>query len=304
MTLPLPDAAKRLVYLGTPDVAVPTLTALITAGFDIPLVVTRPDARRGRGSATSPSPVKAEAMRLGLAVSHDVHDVISVDADLGVVVAYGRLIPNAVLDVVPMVNIHFSLLPRWRGAAPVERALVEGDTETGVCLMDVVEGLDEGDVFASRRVAIEPEATLTALRGALIEVGTQLLLDKLQNGFDAPTPQTGDSTYAAKITKDELRLDFTAEPRRVRGLVALGQAWTTFRGKRFKVLDAHLVSGDTAGMQPGAIRPPSPESATPHVALRDAWLELRIVQPEGKAPMQAKSWAHGAHLRDDDRLGT
>src|SRR5664280_283244 len=121
----------RLVFLGTPDAAVPPLRALAAAGHDIALVVTRPDKKRGRGGALLPSPVKAAATELGLAVTDSLDEVAGAGAELGVVVAYGRIIPVAILDQLPMVNLHFSLLPRWRGAAPVERAILEGDAETG-----------------------------------------------------------------------------------------------------------------------------------------------------------------------------
>src|SRR4051812_44188870 len=144
--------------------AVAPLRALVDAGFEVTLVVTRMDKRRGRGSELMPSPVKAAAVELGLPVSHSVDDVLAADADLGVVVAFGQLIKPHVLDAVPMVNLHFSLLPRWRGAAPVERALFAGDTETGVCLMQLEEGLDTGPIYSRVVVPIGPTATADDLR--------------------------------------------------------------------------------------------------------------------------------------------
>ena len=147
MTLPAaPRHPGRLVFLGTPDASVVPLRALADAGHHIALVVSQPDRRRGRGRQTSPSPVKAAALELGLPVTDDVDDALAVGADLGVVVAFGRLIRPHVLAALPMVNIHFSLLPRWRGAAPVERAILAGDARTGVDLMGVEEGLDTGAV--------------------------------------------------------------------------------------------------------------------------------------------------------------
>ncbi len=162
----------KLVYLGTPDMAVPPLRALVDAGHDIVLVVTRGDKRRGRGSGVTPSPVKAAALELGLAVSHSVDDVLTAvrddDAELGVVVAFGQIIKPHVLDTIPMVNLHFSLLPRWRGAAPVERALLAGDQVTGVCVMAVEEGLDTGGVYARREVPIGAETIAAELRAELV----------------------------------------------------------------------------------------------------------------------------------------
>src|SRR5205807_7717429 len=144
----LGDIALRLAFLGTPEAAVPPLRALVNAGHDVVLVVTQPDKRRGRGSATMPSPVKAAALELGLPVTERVDDVLDANVELGVVVAFGRLIKPQVLDKVPMINMHFSLLPRWRGAAPVERAILAGDRETGVAIMQLEEGLDTGPVYA------------------------------------------------------------------------------------------------------------------------------------------------------------
>ena len=159
--------------------AVPPLEALVAAGHDVALVVTSLDRKRGRGGALSPTPVKAAAQALGLPVSHDIDDVTSVGADLGVVVAFGRLIRPHVLAAVPMVNLHFSLLPRWRGAAPVERALLAGDTETGVCLMQLDEGLDTGPVYSNVRVPIGDRTTDDDVRAELVRLGTQQLVDEI-----------------------------------------------------------------------------------------------------------------------------
>src|SRR5580698_5163295 len=153
----------RLAFLGTPDMAVPPLRALVEAGHDLALCVTRPDRKRGRGGALSPSPVKAAALELGLAVTHSMQDLVTADVELAVVVAYGRIIPASLLAQIPMVNLHFSLLPRWRGAAPVERALLAGDAETGVCLMKLEEGLDTGPVYGRLSVPIGDEEDLSTL---------------------------------------------------------------------------------------------------------------------------------------------
>ena len=157
----------RLVYLGTPEAAVPPLRALVDAGHEVALVVTQPDKRRSRGGRSDPSPVKAAALELGLPLvtpekaREVVDDVAASGAEAGVVVAFGQLLPTALLEALPLgfVNVHFSLLPRWRGAAPVERALLAGDEETGVCLMQIEAGLDTGPVFACDRVPIDPSAT-------------------------------------------------------------------------------------------------------------------------------------------------
>ncbi|MDP2292021.1 MAG: methionyl-tRNA formyltransferase, partial [Actinomycetota bacterium] len=179
----------KLAYLGTPAMSVPPLRALVAAGHEVALVVTRVDKRRGRGSELSPSPVKAAAIELGLPVSHSVDDVLAAGVELGVVVAFGQLIKPHVLAEVPMVNLHFSLLPRWRGAAPVERALLAGDAETGVCLMQLEEGLDTGPVYSTVRVPIAATTTADELRRTLVDVGTAQLVAALAEPLGTPMPQ-------------------------------------------------------------------------------------------------------------------
>ncbi len=164
----------------------PPLRALVAAGFDVALVVTRPDKRRGRRGDLSPSPVKAAAVELGLPVSHDVDDVLGTGADLGVVVAFGRIIKPHVLAALPMVNLHFSLLPRWRGAAPVERAILAGDERTGVCVMEVVDELDAGGVYRRAEVPVG-DRTADELRAELVAVGTDLLVDTLAAASVSPS---------------------------------------------------------------------------------------------------------------------
>src|ERR1019366_2197770 len=197
----------RLVYLGTPEAAVTPLRALVGAGHEVALVVTRPDKRRGRGSEVAPSPVKAAAVELGLPVSVALEGGLDVGAERGVVVAYGRITPSAVLDRLAMVNVHFSLLPRWRGAAPVERAILEGDAETGVCLMAVEAGLDTGRIYAEDDTVIGEEETADELRSRLVAMGCRLLADDLNDGFDGlpvPRDQVGVPSYAEKILPAEL----------------------------------------------------------------------------------------------------
>lgn len=293
---PAPSHPRRLVYLGTPEVAVPPLRALHAGGAEIALVVTRADKRRGRGGGLSPSPVKAAAQQLGLPVSHDLDAVLDVGADLGVVVAYGRIIPRRVLEVVPMVNLHFSLLPRWRGAAPVERALLAGDTETGVCLMEVAEGLDTGGVLAVEAVPIEAEDTLEGLRSRLVEVGAGMLVAALRDGLPEPVPQVGEPTYATKIDPAELELDWKRPAVELDRLVRLGGAWTTFRGRRLKVWAAVPDPSGVVAGGPGAID-------GLRVGTGAGALELVEVQPEGKSRQPAPAWANGARPGPTDRLG-
>lgn len=264
--------------------AVTPLRALVEAGHEVVLAVTGADRRRGRGSDVSPSPVKAAARELGLAVSHSVDDVVTAvhadGAELGVVVAFGRIIKPHVLDEIPMVNLHFSLLPRWRGAAPVERALLAGDVRTGVCVMAVEEGLDTGGVYARREIAIGPQATAAELRAELTEVGTGLLVETLAEPVDAwvgdAIPQTGEVTYAAKLTAEDFEIDWSAPAIDIHRLIRVGGAWTTFRGKRLKINEARLV---------------------------DDRLVPTVVQPEGKAAMAFEAWRNGARPTSDELFG-
>jgi methionyl-tRNA formyltransferase len=281
---------RRLVYLGTPEMAVPPLRALVAAGFDIALVVTRGDKRRGRGSRLLPSAVKVAAMDLGLPFSHSVDDATGVDADLGVVVAFGQLIKPHVLEKLPMVNLHFSLLPRWRGAAPVERALLAGDHETGVCLMQLEEGLDTGPVYGCRTVSIGPSSTAGDLRRHLVEVGTELLVDELRAGLSTPRPQVGEANYAAKLRSEELQIDWGKPPQQIDRLVRLGGAWTLLHGKRLKIVSADLVE-------------PEHEPANELRGDRVGGLRLVAVQPEGRAPMKFDDFSRGARLAAVEKLG-
>jgi len=287
----------RLAYLGTPELAVPPLRALVAAGHEIVMVVTRPDRRRGRGGSTSPSPVKAAAGELGLPVSHEVDAVLAVGADLGVVVAFGRIIKPHVLEALPMVNVHFSLLPRWRGAAPVERALLAGDTVTGVDIMAVVDELDAGAVYARRTVPIGARVTLAELRLRLVDVGTRLLIETLAGPLPDPVPQSGEVTVAAKIDPAELELDWSRPAAEVDRLVRVGGAWTTWRGRRLKVLDA--IPSPAAGVdQAGALL-----DTSGRVGTGDGVLQLVTVQPEGSAAMAWSAFANGQHPAPGERLG-
>ncbi len=285
----------RVVYFGTPEVAVAPLQALCRAGHDVDLVVTRPPKRRGRRQAPTPSPVEDAAAVLGLKVTYDLEDAVAATANLGVVVAYGEHIGDDVLEPRRTVNLHFSQLPRWRGAAPVERAILAGDTETGVCLMDVASEIDAGAVYRRASAGIGPEETADELRTRLCELGIGLLLAALAEGFGEPVPQTGETTWADKLEPAELRVDWSAPAEHVLRLVRVGGAWTSYGGRRLKVLEARLTAG--SGL-PGTISlaPRSGGSAAVEVATGHGALELLTVQAEGRAAAGARDWANGARL--------
>lgn len=263
----------KLAFLGTPAMAVPSLQALVAAGHHVEVVVTGADKRRGRGSELSASPVKVAAQELGLHVSHSVDDVLGRDVELGVVVAFGRLVRPHVLAEVPMVNSHFSLLPRWRGAAPVERAILAGDNETGVCLMRLEAGLDTGPIYDIVRVPISATTTAEALRVALIAAGVAQLVRCLSVPLPTPIAQQGEPVYAAKITSADLRIDWSLSAAQIDRLIRVGGAWTTFRGKRVKVIAA---------------------------TLDDGVLSPTVVQPEGKAAMSFADFGRGVRLQPNE----
>ncbi len=291
----------RIVYLGTPQDAVRPLRALVDAGHDIAFVVTRPDRRRSRGRGADPTPVNQAAIELALPVRTPekarevVDEVRDSGAELGVVVAFGQLLPAPLLEAMPrgFVNVHFSLLPRWRGAAPVERALLAGDAETGVCVMQLEAGLDTGPVFACARVPISPDESAGELRARLVDVGTHLLLETLPSIPGAtPTPQTGEPTYADKLDVAEFRVDPRRPAAELARVVRAGNprpgAWLTVGGRRVKVLRAHETD-DAHGPRPGEI------SAAAVLGTAAGSLAFDEVQPEGKRAMDARAWRTGVH---------
>jgi methionyl-tRNA formyltransferase len=246
--------------------------------------------------------VKEAALALGIPVSQDMDDLAGLDVELAVVVAYGRIIPASVLHDLPMVNVHFSLLPRWRGAAPVERAILAGDAETGVCLMKVAEGLDTGDVYAVRSVPMDEDITLTDLRTRLVDTACDLLVDTLKDGLRGlpeAEPQRGEVTVAAKITKEDLHLDWAEAAVQLHRVVRLEHAWTTFRGRRLGVLEAPVADmlPDHDHAAPGTLVGAS-------VVTGAGILELRRVQPESRSPMSAEEWLRGVRPVQNERLGT
>jgi methionyl-tRNA formyltransferase len=258
----------RIVFMGTPDFSVPALQALVAAGHAIAAVYTQPPRPAGRGQKLTPTPVHAAATALGLPVRHPVSlkspeaqaDFAALGADVAVVVAYGLLLPQAVLDAPRhgCLNIHASLLPRWRGAAPIHRAVMAGDAETGLCIMQMEAGLDTGPVLLRAATPIGPQDTTADLHDRLSALGAALIvqaLDRLESLVPEPQPETG-VTYAKKIDKAEARVDWSAPAdhvaRLIRGLSPFPGAWCLMGGERLKLLRAVAVPGTGT---PGTILP-------------------------------------------------
>ena len=280
----------RLAFLGTPEAAVPSLEALVAAGHEIAIVITRGDRRRGRGPGTTPSPIKAAAVDLGLRVEHTLSSVTTVDAEAGVVVAYGALIPSGILDELTMLNVHFSLLPRWRGAAPVERAILAGDHETGVCIMGLEATLDTGPIYACARTPVDAKdaSTLTA---ELAELGAHLIVDVLASSpWPTPVAQEGEATYAAKLVAADFKLHRDSPAEELERVVRAGRASCQIEERHVIVERAHVAGEQlpvgTVGVIEGA----------PALGTRRGSLVLDVVRPAGSRSMSARSWWAGAHL--------
>lgn len=289
----------RIAFFGTPPDAVPYLDAITGAGADIVLVISQPDRRRRRGAGSDPSPVKAAALERGLAVltperaGEIADDLAAAAVDLAVVVAFGQLLPGSLLTVVPdrFVNVHYSLLPRWRGAAPVERAILAGDPETGVCLMRIEAGLDTGPVYARAATPIDGAITAGELRARLTDLGTALLVEHLDRLPAAtPDPQTGDATHADKLTVEEFRLDPNRSAVDLHRAVRAGNprpgAWFDAPGTRVKVWTATIPERDV-DVPLGTITREGLLGTAAGV------LALDTVQPAGKRPMSAAAWLAG-----------
>lgn len=303
----------RIIFMGTPDFSVPVLEALVTAGHEIAAVYCQPPRPAGRGKKHRPTPVHACAEALGLPVRHPaslrVPDVqaefAALKAEIAVVVAYGLILPQAILDapVLGCLNIHASLLPRWRGAAPIHRAIMAGDSETGVCIMQMDAGLDTGAVLLRREIAIGAQETTAELHDRVSELGATAIVEalgSLQNLTPQAQPEVGVS-YAAKIDKSEAQVDWTASAlevdRKIRGLSPFPGAWTEIDGQRVKLLASKLVAAQGTQGVPGTVLD---DALT--VACGDGAVQLTRLQRAGKGPQDAGSFLLGFALPAGQQL--
>ncbi|OIP83097.1 MAG: methionyl-tRNA formyltransferase [Rhodobacterales bacterium CG2_30_65_12] len=293
----------RLVFMGSPDFSVPVLDALVAAGHEIAAVYCQPPRPAGRGKKDRPTPVQARAEALGLPVRHPKSlrspeaqaEFAGVAPELAVVVAYGLILPQAILDAPAhgCLNIHASLLPRWRGAAPIHRAIMAGDAETGVCIMQMDAGLDTGPVLLRKSLAIGPDDTTGALHDRLSALGAAAIVEALDR-FDGlnpePQPETGVS-YAEKIDKAEARVDWTRSAveidRLIRGLSPFPGAWCEIGGERVKLLASRIAPGEG---EPGVVIGPLT------IACGAGAVQITRAQRPGKRPMEADEFLRGFDL--------
>ncbi len=301
----------RVAFMGTPDFSVPALTALIDAGHEIVCVYSQPPRPAGRGQKERPSAVHAAAVERGIDVRTPVSlktvealaDFAALNLDVAVVVAYGLILPKAILAAPRLgcLNIHASLLPRWRGAAPIQRAILAGDAETGVTIMQMDEGLDTGAMLLTRKLPITAATTAGSLHDALSDLGSQMIVEALDNIETLkPMPQPADGvTYAAKITRDEAKIDWTKSAveidRQVRGFAPVPGAWFQNGNDRIKILAATPAK---AKGEPGTVI-----DALPTIACGEGGLILTRVQREGKGPMAIGDFLRGYALPPGTKLG-
>lgn len=301
----------RVIFMGTPDFAVPTLDALVEAGHDVVLVVAQPDRRAGRGKKMTAPPVAQRAKELGLPLSQPrairsgsfPARVKALVADVAVVIAYGRILTEELLQAPRFgcVNVHASLLPRWRGAAPIQAAVLHGDAETGVCTQRMELGLDTGPLYLEKRVQLDAEETAGTLHDRLSVLSASCAVETLELlGTSEPRPQDeAHATHAAKISKADGRIDFSKPAvmlhRRVRAMSPWPGGWTPYGDAALKLKTVRLAKGAGAA---GEILSLSPLV----VACGDGALELVRVQAPGRRPVSGTDFANGAHLCVGGRL--
>ncbi len=318
--------AMRVVFMGTPEFSVPTLKALVAAGHEVVLAVSQPDRPSGRGLAAKPTPVKKAALDLGIPIAQYESlkepefrkRIEEIQPDAIAVAAYGKILPKWLLDLPKFgcLNVHASLLPKYRGAAPIQRALMNGESETGVTIMKMDEGMDTGDVLLARRVEVGPDVTAGELTAILADVGAKAMIkafDLLAKGEAKFSPQDHSAaTYAPKVEKEEAEIDWTKPCSKIRNLVrALNPspgAFTRMRGVRVKIFRAREVAREDFGAVPVAELEPGTIAAldrggNPVALCGGGGLSLVEVQPEGKRPMSGAEFVRGRHAAVGDRFG-
>ncbi len=306
----------KVVFMGTPDFAVPSLKKLVESGYDVKLVVTQPDQPAGRGKKVTPPPVKVVAEELGIPVyqPEKVKEndelkkrLLEVEPDLIVVAAYGKILPEWLLNLPKYgtINVHASLLPKYRGASPIQWALLNGEEETGVTIMKVIPKLDAGDIISQKRVKIEKEDNAKTLHDKLAEVGAELLVKTLPlyvSGKLKPVPQNEEeATYCPQIKKEMGKIDWreSAEKifNKIRAFTPWPSAYTTFKGKRVKILKGEPVEGSG---EPGEVIEAGKNLI---VAAGKGALKIERLRPEGRKEISGEEFVRGYRVKKGDRFG-
>ncbi|WP_456342859.1 methionyl-tRNA formyltransferase [Thermovibrio sp.] len=306
----------KVVFMGTPDFAVPSLKALKEAGYEIPLVITQPDKPAGRGKRLKPPPVKVEAERLGLKVyqperikdNEELKKILEeISPDLIVVAAYGKILPDWLLKLPKygVINVHASLLPKYRGASPIQAALLNGERKTGITIMKVIPELDAGDVISQREVEIKKEDNAQTLHDRLAQVGAELLTEtipKFTKGEIEPKPQNHDkATYCPKITKEMGRINWERSAEEIFNMVRAFTPWpgafTYYKGKMVKLTKVKPAEGKG---EPGEVIEAGKRLI---VATGKGALEILRIKPEGRKEISGDEFIRGYRVRAGDRFG-
>lgn len=307
----------RIVFWGTPDFAVESLKALLKSKHQVVAVITQPDKPKGRGQKVLPTPVKEEALKHGVVVyqpeklkdNQEIRQILrDLNPDISVVVAYGKIIPEDIIQIprFKTINIHASLLPEYRGAAPIQRTIMDGKNITGVCIMEIVKELDAGDVYSCRQVEIKEDDDIITLHDKLAKEGAELLLEVLEDiekGIAKKTPQDQTkATYAKPIIKEEGRIDWNKPARcifnQIRALKVWPKAYTYFRGEQIKILDSQVVECDSQA-KPGTLIK-SDDKTGIIVKTGDKCLLIKVLQFPGGKPITSQDAVRGYRIKDGE----
>ncbi|MCQ2521545.1 MAG: methionyl-tRNA formyltransferase [Lachnospiraceae bacterium] len=306
----------KIVFMGTPDFAVGALDAIVQAGHEVTLVVTQPDRQKGRGKEVAMSPVKETALKYNLPVFQPVRikapeavaELRKVEADAFVVAAFGQILSKEILEMPPLgcINIHGSLLPKYRGSAPIQRAVIEGEKETGITIMQMDEGIDTGDILMKRAIPIEDTDTGESMFEKLAALGSEMIVEALpliaEGKLTAQKQDDSQSSYAKMLTKDMGDLDFGKSAREldclIRGLNSWPSAYTRLGGKTLKIWEAKVTEGEG---RPGSVLQVTKDAI--EVATGNGALAITSLQLEGKKRMQTKDFLLGYQVKPGDMLG-
>jgi methionyl-tRNA formyltransferase len=309
----------KVLFWGTPEFAVESLKAIINSKHEVVGVITQPDKPKGRGQKVQPTPVKEEALKYNIPVfqpekiknNPDIVEIIkNLNPDISVVVAYGKIIPEEIINIPKhkTINVHASLLPKYRGSAPIQRAIMDGEEETGVCIMEIVKELDAGDVYQCRKVKINPDDDIITLHDKLAKEGSDLLievLDKIEKGELIKTPQDHQkATYAKPIQKEEGKINWEKPAKdihnQIRALKVWPKAYTEFRGQQVKILESAVVDCDKKAKSGEIIKANDKEGIV--VATGEGCLLIKTIQFPNSKPITSQDAVKGYRIKEGERF--